>query len=267
MFDTIRSDPLVSTFGVQATGMALLGYARGGNCIIQSGSTETVIDSSRGGLILIDCDKPTLWTSDVNDVSYLALPKSLIRTAVGFEVFSRREAVIRLPDDGLTPVLRSHLDQMTTYSAKLSAPEASAALIAAGSLACGLLAALHGSHPADETVAHDAIFNAAMRQIDLHLHDPDLTADRIATALRCSRAHLYRIFSGRNESIGRALRAARLRRAYALLKGRTTETIGLIAFRCGYTDLSAFGKAFKRHFGVTPGEITDRTGIEPETRA
>ncbi|WP_209023621.1 helix-turn-helix transcriptional regulator [Sphingopyxis italica] len=68
---------------------------------------------------------------------------------------------------------------------------------------------------------------------------------------RCSRASLYRLFEQRGLSVGEHIRAVRLNHGRALLRDPRLG-IGDIALRCGYDDLSAFGKAFRRRFGMTP---------------
>jgi len=54
--------------------------------------------------------------------------------------------------------------------------------------------------------------------------------------------------------VGDCLHEIRLRHAGRLLETLPTEPIALIAFDSGYIDLSAFGKAFKRRFSLTPGD-------------
>src|SRR3546814_4060534 len=79
----------------------------------------------------------------------------------------------------------------------------------------------------------------------------DLTADAIARAIGCSRASLYRLFEQRGLAVAEHVRAVRLNHSRTLLRDPRLG-IGDIALRCGYDDLSAFGKAFRRRFGMTP---------------
>ncbi|MDQ1102784.1 AraC-like DNA-binding protein [Nocardioides zeae] len=48
----------------------------------------------------------------------------------------------------------------------------------------------------------------------------------------------------------------RMEAAAVLLRSRTTTAA--VAHRVGYTDLSAFRRVFKAHFGTTPGEYAAR---------
>jgi len=88
----------------------------------------------------------------------------------------------------------------------------------------------------------------------MNLGHHTLTAESIAAGVGCSRARLYRIFAQRDQMVGDCLRGIRLLHASRLIETLPTEPIAMIAFDSGYTDLSAFGKAFKRQFGMTPGD-------------
>ena len=82
-------------------------------------------------------------------------------------------------------------------------------------------------------------------------------------ALGCSRAQLYRAFNQHHDSIADHLRRLRLKAACALLARGSENRIGQIAFDCGYTDPAAFGKAFRRRYGVSPSEWCAGTDREP----
>jgi methylphosphotriester-DNA--protein-cysteine methyltransferase len=48
--------------------------------------------------------------------------------------------------------------------------------------------------------------------------------------------------------------SARRCSAGALETATDGGSLGTLAFECGYSDLSAFGKAFRRRFGMSPSE-------------
>lgn len=87
--------------------------------------------------------------------------------------------------------------------------------------------------------------------IDAH-YSEDLSLTEIATAAGLSRAHFLRCFR-RYFGITphRALTARRLEEAAALLKRRRAN-VSQAALSVGYTDFSAFSRAFRRRFGVAP---------------
>jgi AraC-like DNA-binding protein len=48
--------------------------------------------------------------------------------------------------------------------------------------------------------------------------------------------------------------------------GRTTDSIATISTRVGYTSEAAFSRAFKRHYGVTPGAVRRGGALAPAVR-
>src|SRR3546814_1645907 len=99
------------------------------------------------------------------------------------------------------------------------------------------------------------MFTAACRYVDTHKDRPDLTAETIARAIGCSRAGLYRMFDRRGLAVSDYVRQIRLNHARRLLRESALD-IGEVSLRCGYGDLSAFGKAFRRRFGIRSEEHT-----------
>jgi AraC-like DNA-binding protein len=75
--------------------------------------------------------------------------------------------------------------------------------------------------------------------------------------LRCSRAHLYRVFAGRGETVAGYVRERRQLRARALLTGPPERNIriGDIAYCCGFEDPVHFARLFRERFGLPPREL------------
>jgi AraC-like DNA-binding protein len=209
---------------------------------------------SGSGLILFDCDRPAVTSSTRYDLTYLALPRAVVTAATGGDPIPRGQALRFLPNQGLAPILQAHLAAMGTYGGSLSPADSMTAIQAASALALALLSRFHPRGLADSDAIDEALFTAARRYIEANLGHHNLTADSIAAGVGCSRARLYRIFAQRDQTVGDCLREVRLRHAGRLLESMPNEPIGLIAFHSGYTDLSAFGKAFKRRFGMSPGD-------------
>jgi AraC-like DNA-binding protein len=92
--------------------------------------------------------------------------------------------------------------------------------------------------------------------IDRACADPDLSPERIALAVGCSRATLYRLFARRDQSVAAAVWQARLERARRMLCSAESigMTIGDVAMLSGFTDVPAFTRMFKRRYGMTPRE-------------
>ncbi|MGO1077478.1 helix-turn-helix domain-containing protein [Inquilinus sp. CA228] len=256
-FTNLHANPMICTFGKRGSDIITLVTVHQGVLHYRHGNDDTAILDARSGLMLFDSDRPAISSvssATSHDLSYLALPRSVVTAAMGGDAVPRGQAMRFLPNHGLSPILQAHLNTMASHGEHLPPAESMAAMRAASDMALTLLSRLNPRGVADGEALDDAVFTATRRYIEANLGHYDLTADRIAAGVGCSRARLYRIFAQRDQTVGDCLREARLRRASQLLETLSNEPIAMIAFDCGYTDLSAFGKAFKRQFGVPPGD-------------
>jgi AraC family transcriptional activator of tynA and feaB len=105
-------------------------------------------------------------------------------------------------------------------------------------------------------------FRRALRAIDEHLHDPDLSSVKLAGMLNMSLRTLHRLFQQRDLTVTGQILARRLDHCYRQLQSQRhrDRTITDIAFDCGFSDLSHFSRSFRRRFGVTPGAVRSRPG-------
>lgn len=258
IFANLRAYPAACRSGKRDSDVILLCYISCGTLQLHQGEEVIVLDS-RSGLILLDCDKPATTSSTTHHISYLALPRERVVAALGgSDPTPPGVALRKLPTRGLTPILQAYLKAMTENGAALNRFESAAATKAATALAVALLSQL-GQKPHEESEQlEDAFVETALSYIQLNCWRQSLTADKIASAIGCSRAHLYRLFASRGQSVANCVRDIRLQRASKLLE---TEygPIGTIAFDSGYGDQSAFGKAFKRRFGISPSDYRAST--------
>ncbi len=83
--------------------------------------------------------------------------------------------------------------------------------------------------------------------------DEPLSREALAQMAGYSVVHFHRIFRAHvGESIGAHVRRVRLERAARQLLLAGDDPVTDVALDCGYETHSAFGKAFKGHFGVSP---------------
>ncbi len=98
--------------------------------------------------------------------------------------------------------------------------------------------------------------NRVTRYIREHLDEP-LNRDELAARAGFSVSHFHRIFTAYvGENIAAYVRRARMERAARQLLGGRTQVTD-IALACGYDTHSAFGKAFKQTFGISPSEFRE----------
>jgi AraC-like DNA-binding protein len=101
------------------------------------------------------------------------------------------------------------------------------------------------------------ILRRIQNHIDANIADPGLSRDSIARSHGISTRYLSKIFEREGLSVARWIRLRRLElsRQRIEARGSGAATISEIAFACGFTDVSSFNRAFKRHFGATPSSL------------
>ncbi|WP_158290190.1 helix-turn-helix domain-containing protein [Ramlibacter sp. WS9] len=114
---------------------------------------------------------------------------------------------------------------------------------------------------APERVPLPEVMRARVRQyIHAHLTDPDLTVERIAHDMRCSKRYLHSLFQGEAHTLDRQIWLARLERCRQGLATGDASTISIsaLAYRWGFNSNAHFSRMFKREFDTTPSEFLKR---------
>ena len=116
--------------------------------------------------------------------------------------------------------------------------------------------------PANASTTGEACMRSAHRQralqfIRARLAERDLTPQRVADACGIAVSYLHDVFRGSGRTVEETIFAERLEQAHAALV--KPELAGLqiatIAYRHGFSDPAHFSRAFRRRFGVTPGDV------------
>ena len=86
------------------------------------------------------------------------------------------------------------------------------------------------------------------------LRNPELSIDRIATALHCTKRYLHKVFQPEGFSISDYIWQSRLDRCRDELLGAKHEARSVtdIAFSWGFSSSAHFSTAFKQRFGIPP---------------
>ncbi len=209
-----------------------------------------------GDLYLVDYARPSEARRGSHCTVGLTMSRGLAREVLGAGIEPR--AGLKFPSSGLARVLRHHLQATFDEADRMSLAERAAAAKAAKDMALALLQASHQGMADPERFAHGFHF-AALDLIGRECGDPDLTPERIALALGCWRAALYRAFAAHGSSVAAALWQARLERARRMLS--SSEGIGFliaeIAALSGFRDMPSFTRMFKRRYGMTPGDARE----------
>lgn len=110
-----------------------------------------------------------------------------------------------------------------------------------------------GDAPSFET--RKSAFEAVSNYIDDHLSDSDLCPKRIASLCNLSERQFYRLFEGRGETFSRFVRRLRVQRAAHILHSGEISSITSVAYDCGFSSPSHFGRSFREHFGIDPSNF------------
>ncbi len=110
---------------------------------------------------------------------------------------------------------------------------------------------------AEERGARAARRAAVLREIDRRSGDAGLSAAAVAVRLGITPRYVHLLLEETGKSFTHHVLERRLDRAEALLRDPQlgTRKIADIAAEAGFTDLSYFNRAFRRHFGATPSDI------------
>ena len=109
--------------------------------------------------------------------------------------------------------------------------------------------------------------------IEERICDPELTAPRIAAELGVSARYLQMLFAAEATTPSAYILDRRLRLAAERLRSGETPCVTAVAMGVGFNDLTHFGRAFRRRFGVTPRDYRDGrrasrwSSAEPSARA
>ncbi len=159
-----------------------------------------------------------------------------------------------LPDGPGTRLLRDFLDAAleTVGEQDEASPTSSAAVTATLELLAGAVDAGQALPDGDR----ERRWLAVRDLIEERLADPALVPMAIAHATGMSLRSLYELFAARDETVAGYVRRRRLVRARAELeRARREITVAEVGQRWGFADQGTFTRAFRAHYGVTPGSV------------
>ncbi|MEU9380162.1 helix-turn-helix domain-containing protein [Streptomyces sp. NPDC048279] len=225
---------------------------RSGSSIVVQHDQEAVLQP--GELVMYDSTSPYTLLNDMGMSGYffriphsaLGIPHDMIRTAC---------AVVLRPGHPVTSLAHDYLSRLAADPALTTAVNADFI----GHPSIELIRAVITIHlRADEFAAEPLAATLQLRILEYarkHLHDPDLSVEQIAAAHHISVRHLYKVLARSEISLSDWIRTRRLEACrHALAATPAAVTIGAIARRHGFSDMSSFSRAFRAEYGISPGE-------------
>ncbi|MDV7187978.1 two-component regulator propeller domain-containing protein [Lutibacter sp. TH_r2] len=105
------------------------------------------------------------------------------------------------------------------------------------------------------TTLDNQFIQKALKYIELHIADSNLTAESLAEEMFLSRSQLYRkLKTLTGTSVNEFIRNVRLEKAKQLIESKQ-YAISEIVFKVGFASPSYFTKCFKKRFGKLPTEV------------
>jgi len=157
---------------------------------------------------------------------------------------------------GLYSVLSSFLASLSSQLDSLPDGCGSTISEAALALLASTLQARRGG-PAEPNPLPEVLRLRVRQYIESHLADSDLTIERIARELRCSKRYLHRVFEGEETTVERYIWQSRLDRCRHALEHEDAagRSISATAYHWGFNSTAHFSRLFKAQFGLTPTEF------------
>ncbi len=170
----------------------------------------------------------------------------------------RLENLMARPVGGASGIARVALSTMRSTFQELPHMSADAAR-GAGELIAQLvrLSLIELSGQETQLTQREALKDRIRAYVALHLRDPELAVDQIATALNCSKRHLYNAYAEEDQTLASYIQGLRLEACIRELQHPMARTrpITDIALSWGFNSPSHFSRVFREHTGKSPSEF------------
>ncbi|WP_143684834.1 helix-turn-helix domain-containing protein [Variovorax sp. KK3] len=207
-----------------------------------------------GEILVSDMAREESYECDAGANIVVFVPRELLDEALprAFDLHGFK------PRGASANMLADHLRSLVRISSMVSVQQAPALTQATVNLlaASVLPSSVNIDHA--RPVADSTLLRQVCRYIDLHLTEPDLSADGIAAFFKMSRTTLYRMLEPMG-GVGHYVRERRLARVHALLESATSRIyLGRVAEDHGFKSATHFSRAFREQFGYAPNEVRRR---------
>ncbi|MEF7614509.1 helix-turn-helix domain-containing protein [Aquincola sp. MAHUQ-54] len=159
-----------------------------------------------------------------------------------------------VPAGALAMLLRSHLQSLAQLLPSLSVAEAASLWQPTVQMIAACIAPDAARLAEARGAAEVTLLRQVCRYIEMHLKDADLSPQDIASALKLSRATLYRLFEPLG-GVAAYVKERRLNHIHELLCNADGRIhLGRISDTYGFKSAAHFSTAFRKHFGFSPSD-------------
>jgi len=208
-----------------------------------------------GDMTLLD---PTLpYAGKFSSGSNLLVVK-LPRRALAARVGRSREMLARVmkPEAAEISLASSFLNLLPAHLGKMSQTAEKIAMDQTLDLiALSLARMMHSCRPRVSS-ARSVVSSAVRAAIESRLHDPNLNAAAVAAAAGVSVRYANAVLADENSSVARLIQERRLARCRRALDDplQTHRSVSEIAYTWGFSDMTHFGRCFRKAYGLSPRE-------------
>jgi AraC-like DNA-binding protein len=223
-----------------------------GDYLFRADGAEQVVRV--GDILVLDLTRPSVIRTQAASTLAMNVPRHLLAPLVS--TLDTVHGHVIKAGTPINALLVAHMRELLVQGPRIDI----AAGVAMSGATAGLVAACTGTSADGRDQAATSVRGAALhlirQAIDKQLADPALGPDLLMQQFHLSRARLYRLF----EPLGGVMtyiqqrRLMRVHRAIsnpALLQ----SSIMLLAERYGFTEKTAFSRAYRAFYGVSPSEV------------
>jgi AraC-like DNA-binding protein len=249
-----RTAPMIARSGIDH--ISLVVHAKGGCALNADGRN---VEVQTGDVFFLDLSRPTALRAPDYGSLTLILPRAALQPYIAdLDGLHGRTLQKKNP---LNAILVNHMQTLFAEAPLLSSADGRAATNGTAALIAAFARpSANGRETIARTESATSLF-ALRRFIEANMHHRELGPDFICRKLGVSRAKLYRAFEPMG-GVSSYIQQRRLTRAHQLISSPThaDQRIGAIAAACGFGNVSAFSRAFRQAFGISPTEVRDPPG-------
>ncbi|WP_213958702.1 helix-turn-helix domain-containing protein [Variovorax sp. dw_954] len=207
-----------------------------------------------GELVLSDMSREERYETTRGANVVMFIPREMLDEALprSFDLHGAQ------PGGATARMMADHLRALARVAAQLQ-PQETAALARAtvNLLAASLVPSAQTLDHARPTIEGN-LLRQACRYVDLHLSEPDLSAEALCGFFKVSRSTIYRLFEPLG-GVAHYVKERRLARIHAVLSSSTQrQYLGRIAEDHGFKSTTHFSRAFREQYGYSPNEVRQR---------
>ena len=210
-----------------------------------------------GELVILDRKPFVMLTQEHSCLLVLKIPRERLERMLG--PVALYAGLTLGAEQEVTSFVANFFDGLTRIGEQLNADLANRL----SSIGIDLLVAALAERMAQEIpkpLSSTLLFQRAKAYVEANLGDPTFDPSQLAIAMTCSPRLLQQVFQEHGESIADWIWRRRLEQAAARLSdpAQLYQSLGTLAYACGFISQSHFSRRFKDRYGMPPSDYRAR---------